>query len=205
MDPILLTVLFKGTGMTLAILGGIVIAWYGYRLYKDGAGHGRDQIGFELGKIKAKANTVGSVVMSTAFMWAALGWMLSPNMEKKGDTIRVYSMTTPAGDLKALALSTKSPANPSEKSDPEKLKVLFSEAIANTRKGSSVPLATLDGKPASIDTSGITTELTGAGEKVFFMPITAGTKKASLRYEALLIDGSVTFVPAGVDLAVAKK
>lgn len=73
MDPITLTVVFKGLGMLLVITGGIWIARYGFHLYKDGAGHGRDQAAFEFGELKIKAHSVGSVVMSTAFLWAFAG------------------------------------------------------------------------------------------------------------------------------------
>jgi hypothetical protein len=38
MDPVTLTVAFKGIGALLAIVFGFLIARYGFHLYKDGAG-----------------------------------------------------------------------------------------------------------------------------------------------------------------------
>ena len=197
MDPITLTVAFKGLGMLLVIAGGIWIARYGYHLYKDGAGNGRDQAAFELGKLKMKAHSVGSVVMSTAFLWAFAGVLLSPNMEKKGDDIRIYSMSTPAGELEALALTTKSVAPLSLKLDSEKLKALLGEAAADTRRKGAPPLARLDGKPASIDMANIKAVPSSSGNLQLWTQITAGDKSASLKYEAMVNKGTVTFVPAG--------
>ena len=205
MDPITLTVVFKGLGMLLVIAGGIWIARYGFHLYKDGAGHGRDQAAFELGKLKIKAHSVGSVVMSTAFLWAFAGVLLSPNMEKKGESIRIYSLSTPAGELEALALTTRYVELLSVKSDPEKLKALLGEAVADRRrKGGSSPLARLDGKPASIDMSSIKAIPSGTGDFLLSAQVTAGGKTATLKYEATLDKGNVTFVPAGLGLTEPK-
>ena len=199
MDAITLTVVFKGLGMLLVIVGGILIARYGYHLYKDGAGHGRDQAAFEIGNVKIKAHSAGSIVMSTAFLWAFAGVLLSPNIEKKGDEIRIYSVTTLAGDLEALALTTKSQEPQSVKSDPEKLKALLGEAVADTRqKGGAFPLARLDGKPASFDMSSIKAIRSSTGDFMLWTQITAGGKTAALKYEAMLDNGKVTFVPVGL-------
>lgn len=200
MDSITLTVVFKGLGMLLVIAGGIWIARYGFHLYKDGAGYGRDQAAFELGKLKIKAHSVGSVVMSTAFLWAFAGVLLSPNMEKNGDTIRVYSLRTPAGELEALALTTRSVDLPSIKSDPEKLKALLGEAVVDTRRkeGSSSPLARLDGKPASIDISSIKAIPSGTGDFLLWTQVTAEGETVALKYEATLDKGSVTFIPVAL-------
>lgn len=198
MDAITLTVVFKGLGMLLAIAGGIWIARYGYHLYKDGAGHGRDQAAFELGKIKIKAHSVGSIVMSTAFLWVFAGVLLSPNIEKRGDTIRIYSLSTPVGELEALALTAKSPKSLSVMPDEEKLKVLLGEAVTDTSRKVSLPLARLDGKPATIDTASIKTVPSETGDLQLWTTITSEGKTASLKYEALLNKGNVTFVPAGL-------
>ena len=197
MDPITLTVAFKGLGMLMVIAGGIWIARYGYHLYRDGAGHGRDQAAFEFGKLKIKAHSVGSVVMSTAFLWAFAGVLLSPNMERKGNDIRIYSMSTPTGELEALALTTKSAVPPSLKSDPEKLKALLGEAASDTTRKGAPPLARLDGKPASIDMASIKAIPSNNGDLQLWTQITTGDKTASLRYQAVLSKDTVTFVPAG--------
>lgn len=201
MDPITLVVVFKGFGMLLVITGGIWIARYGYHLYQDGAGHGRDQAAFEFGKLKIKAHSVGSIVMSTAFLWAFAGVLLSPNLEKNGDAIRIYSMNTPAGEVEALALTTKSAPPSAGNSDDEKWKALLGVAIAETKKkrGSS-PLASLNGKEASIDIEGLKVTVTkrGTGTVLLATQVTADGKTATLAYEPMLNKGSVTFVPNAV-------
>ena len=91
MDPVTLTVLFKGIGLILALLLGFGIAYLGFLLYRDGAGLGRDKVAFEVGSVKVKAYSVGSVVMATAFMWAWLGVFISPNLEKTGNDYKITS------------------------------------------------------------------------------------------------------------------
>ena len=200
MDPIILTVVFKGLGMILVIGGGIWIARYGYYLYKDGAGYGRDQVAFQIGeKLRINAHSVGSVVMSTAFLWAFAGVMLSPNMEKKGEEIRIYSQNTSEGELEALALTVKDARFESKltKLEPEKLKLLLGKAVNNSlQKNSSVPLVRLDGKPGLINTSEIKVTTSEAGELFLSTPVTVAGKTAKLKYLAALAkDGSITFVP----------
>ena len=56
MDPITLTIAFKGIGMLAAIGGGIWVARYGFHLYKDGTGSNRDRAAFEIGPVKMKRN-----------------------------------------------------------------------------------------------------------------------------------------------------
>lgn len=79
MEPITLTILFKGIGMLLSIFAGLMTIRYGFHLYKDGAGSGKDHLAFELGNIKFTAHSVGSVVMSTAFLWGFIAMSMSPN------------------------------------------------------------------------------------------------------------------------------
>lgn len=204
MDAITLIVAFKGVGMLLALAGGIWIARYGYHLYKDGAGMGRDQAGFEVGKVKIKAHSVGSVVMSTAFLWAWAGVTLSPNMERKGDAIRIYSMSSPMGSLEALALTTKTAQPISVISDPDILKALLGEAIADTTRKRSAPLARLDGKPAFIDLSSVKVVPSGTGDYLLRTQIIAGGKTTPLMYQASLDKGAITFVPSGFGMVEPK-
>lgn len=91
MDPATLTIFFKGVGMFLAIGAGIATVRYGYHLYKDGAGHGKDKIAFELGNISITASSVGSVVMSTAVLWGVIAINLSPSYLQNQDSVEVTS------------------------------------------------------------------------------------------------------------------
>lgn len=195
MDPVTLTVVLKGIGMLVALAGGILIASWGFRLYRDGAGAGRDRAGFELGSVKLKAHSVGSVVMSTAFLWAWAGVTLSPNLDKKGDAVRIYSMTTPSGEIEAVALTTKAPDAQTAKTDPERLKQLYSRAATTAEKASSGSVAQLDGKPASVDLGSVKAFPTAGGEYWLSTRVTTGDKTATLTYEPKSTGGQLTFVP----------
>lgn len=121
MNEIALTVIFKGIGMLSAIVGGILIARWGVHLYKDGVGSNKDHAGFEVGPIRIKTKSVGSVVMSTAFLWAYAGVLLSPNIDKDGEKYQVTSIN--ASDInfqsKELMVDVKSEK---VQNDPKELK-----------------------------------------------------------------------------------
>lgn len=197
MDPIALTVMFKGIGMILAIGGGIWIARFGFQLYKDGAGLGRDKAAIEFGKIRITANSVGSVVMCTAFLWAYLGVLLSPKYEKKGDVIRVYSMATPAGEVEAPAIQTQSPASVAAILDLEQLTKLFNKKLAESNQGGLLPFVTLAGKQATVHPGKDQPFQSDKGDFVFSTDVVAEGKKAELRYTAKSDKGMVVFIPSG--------
>lgn len=199
MSPELLVVAFKGLGMVFAIVGGLVIARYGFHLYRDGAGHGRDQAGFELGKLKIKAHTVGSVVMSTACLWAYVGVLLSPNMERNGDEIKIYSLGSPSGEIQAQALIAKSSNPKGATADPEQLKALFAKAIANAGQQSPTSaLAKIDGKLGAIDLSTLKAIPDTNGDPYLWAKISVNGKSTSLKYQAMVDKGQVTFVPVQI-------
>ncbi len=106
MDPITLTVLFKGIGMLIALVAGIFTVRYGYFLYQDGVGHRKDRAAFEVGNIKIGAHSVGSVVMSTAFLWGIVGIWLSPNITRNNNGTKVYSFELPDTKLDSIALTS---------------------------------------------------------------------------------------------------
>lgn len=199
MNPETLTILFKGMGMLLALVGGILVARYGYHLYRDGAGHGRDEAGFEVWNVRVKAHSVGSVVMSTAFLWGLLAVWLSPNLERAGDTVRVYSLQAPGGNVEVRELAANAEAEPKTvTSDPARLKVLLTEAVANTNQTPPLaPLATLDGKPAVIDVLSIKAVPGESGSLLLWTLIHSDGKSASIQYQPKEEKGKVTFVPVG--------
>lgn len=202
MDPIILTVTFKGIGMLLAIIGGILIARYGFHLYKDGAGSGRDRAAFEVGPVKIKAHSVGSVVMATAFIWAWAGVVLSPNLDKKGEEWRVYSFKTPEMSLKSLAVSAAL-IKPDEaiKSKPEELKKLLGFALANSETLRAGKVVELNGKPAVYDLQSIRALKSESGLYLVTMDIKTENKTATLAFEPKVQGNRVVFVPTGVGAA----
>lgn len=188
---------FKGIGMLLAILGGLIIARYGFRLYRDGAGSGRDQAGFEVGPVKVKAQSVGSVVMATAFLWVWAGVVLSPNLERKGDEIRIYSIVTPAGDMKTQAVTAKIPVQSSAlKNNPEELKKLLQKAVSNSRETKTGIFTELNGKPALIDASLIDVSKNPSGDYLLSTKIKSGIESATVVFEPKIGDAQIVFTPS---------
>lgn len=198
MDPILLTVAFKGTAALLVILCGFLVARYGFHLYRDGAGSGRDRAAFEAGPIKMKAQSVGSVVMGTAFLWAWAGVVISPNLDKKGEDWNI-SLTTPDMNLRALSV-TASLSVPEDEimSEPEKLKKLFEVALAQPKtKDKSIKL---NGKLAVYDTRSIRAFKSESGSYIVTTNVKSEDKAATVAFEPMVQGTRVTFVPTGVGL-----
>lgn len=198
MDPILLTVAFKGTAALLVIVCGFLVARYGFYLYRDGAGSGRDKAAFEAGPIKMKAQSVGSVVMGTAFLWAWAGVVISPNLDKKGEDWNI-SFTTPDMDLKALAVTTSLSVPEDEiKREPEKLKKLFEVALAQPK--TNAKSIKLDGKLAVYDTGTIRTYKSESGSYIITTNVKSEDKAATVAFEPVVQGARVTFVPTSVGL-----
>lgn len=202
MDPVTLTIAFKGIGMLGIIAGGILIARYGFHLYRDGAGSGRDKTVIEAGPIKVTAHSVGSVVMATAFLWAWAGVAISPSLDKKGDDVRVYSFNTPSGAVESRALAAPaSSAASSVQENPQELKALFREAIEKGEQKHTEGLAALAGVPASYDLSSVTTTIGDTGTYMLNARLRAGDKSAIVAFEAKTEGNQVIFVPASVSQA----
>lgn len=199
MDPISITVIFKGIGMLTAIACGLWIARYGFHLYKDGAGTGRDQAAFEVGPVKLKAHSVGSVVMASAFLWAWAGVALSPNLDKKGDDIRVYSFNTPDMRVSSLEVETDSRiADSVLRNDPGKLKDLLKEALVNSDISEARPIVELNGKPATYDLHSIQALKSESGEVFLTTRVEGDGKAGTLAFEPKIENGRIRFVPAAV-------
>lgn len=197
MDVATLTVIFKGIGMLLAILGGILFGRYGFRLYKDGAGMGRDFAAFELGPVKLKARSVGSIVMATAFLWAYVGVLLSPNMEKKGDEIRVYSFNTPDVQVKVESIPTKLGISDSLKikDNPEKLKDLFENTLATD---SHKTLLEINGQPANYVPNSVRITKSDSGKYIFETTARSKSTYVNVSFEPRFAEGKIVFAPATV-------
>jgi len=136
MEPISLTILFKGSGMLLSLLAGIIAIRYGYNLYKDGAGLGKDKLAFEWGGLNFTAHSVGSVVMSTAFLWGVIAISLSPSYTD-GD-ISVYSKIISANVLDDFYFVSESVEKPEKIiDDSEALKEIFVRVAHSNVSGSS--------------------------------------------------------------------
>lgn len=199
MEPETLTIIFKGIGMVLALFGGIAIGYYGFRLYKDGAGTGRGSAAFEVGPVKVKAHSVGSVVMATAFLWAWAGVALSPNLEKENDRIHVYSFHAPVYKVEAESVVTTASASDwMIEKDPQKMMRVFREALRKRSPSKQYKLK-LNDQPAHYDLNSIKVEQTNYGNYFVTAKVKNESSWASLSFEPTNISGQLAFVPTGVE------
>lgn len=205
MDPVTITVIFKGFGMVLIILVGGLAVHYGFRLYRDGAGSGKDHYAIEVGPIKATANSVGSVVMATGFLWAWAAVAISPNLDKKGDEVRVYSFETPAGELTSRELVAQIPkfsiSHDVKDDNPpsltlDEIKRLLQNAVKaeEAKKGKSV--VSLAGMPATIDFGTLAATKDNKGEVHLTADVKSATKTEEISFQARVNEKKLIFVPA---------
>jgi hypothetical protein len=190
-----LTVVFKGIGMILTISGGILIGYYGFRLYKNGVGAGRDHAVFEVGPVSIKAYSVGSVVMATAFLWAWAGVALSPNIEKDNDRIHVYSFHAANYKVETEPLLTKIPMSEwNVNKDPQQVALIFRDAIYKHPSGQRNKLE-LNDKPARYDPNSIKVDQTQNGKYLITAKVESGSAWTSLGFETSNISGRLAFIP----------
>ncbi len=204
MDPVILTVVFKGIATLLVIIFGFLIARYGFHLYKDGVGSSRDRAAFEVGSVKIKAQSVGSVIMGTAFLWAWAGVAISPNLEKKGEDWKV-SFSAPDVSFKSLTVATSLPsADEKIRTDPEELKKLFVVAL-RSREFSKAERIKLNGKLATFDPESIRSLKSETGQYLVTTDIKTEERTATLAFEPKFQNKQVIFVPAGIGVSTEKK
>lgn len=195
MAPETLTILVKGCGMILAMFGGILVARYGFLLYKSGAGAGRDLVAFEISSIKIKAHSVGSAAICTAFLWVWAGVALSPNLEKEKDSVRVYSFRVSGNEVEAesiLALARiPSQARPE---NPEDLVGHFRSAITGKTSAGKYALR-INGEPAKYDPNSIEIENVNSGEYILTATAETASSSVNLAFEPVMWGKQLTFVP----------
>lgn len=197
MDPVTLTVTFKGVGMLAIIAGGILISRYGFHLYRDGAGTGRDKTVIEAGPIRVKAHSVGSVVMASAFLWAWAAVAISPSLDKKGDEVRVYSFNTPAGAVESRVLATHLPRErPASHVTPDELQVLFREAVEKSSQRHPEGVGALSGTPAKFDPASLTVTSDESGTYQINALLRAGQETALIEFDPEIHGREVLFVPS---------
>lgn len=197
--------------MLLAIIGGILVARSGFHLYRDGAGHGRDHAAFEVGPIRMKAHSVGSVVMASAFLWAWAGVALSPNLDKNGNNFRIYSQIPDRYTVSPaiLDISMPLPGNETPNSSsnvpntPFDEENLLKEALEKSNASKSEFPLTLNGKRAVFDTNNVKLRTEPTSERYFFTAtLENGENSVPINFYTQIKDSRVFFVPQlfGVDI-----
>ncbi len=188
--------------MLAAFLGGIIIARYGFLLYRDGAGTGRDQAGFELGPIRVKAHSVGSIVMATAFLWAWAGVSITPNLERKGEEIRIYSFKTPAGvKIKTQAFTAKAfTESPNSSYEEAMSEVQLTKAfVINTLRKHGDTYIEINGESGSIAPKSVNVRRSPSGRYLLSATVKSLNNSATVVYEPKKQDGHIVFTPIDIE------
>jgi hypothetical protein len=195
MESETLVIIVRGIGMILLMVGGIASLLCGFHVYKRGTGAERDLAAFELGPMKLKANSVGSVVMATAVIWGWLGVSICPSIEKSGDHVHVYSFETPSKEVRVPSFETRAfVSGSSAYNDPNRLQDLFRVAVAE-QPGCQSNLLTLDGKHARIDPNSITAVRDHSGHYLLSANVGYGSSWVRLTFEPSVVSGKAAFMP----------
>lgn len=91
-SPVIITLLIRGV-ISLGLLCGAILAlFYGFRLFRNGAGLGSSHIVAEYGEFRVRANSIGAAVMVTAFGWASLVvWSAPTYSNELGQAVQIAS------------------------------------------------------------------------------------------------------------------
>ena len=190
MTPVEMTIVAKTIGMLAALLIGFLAVRNGFRLYRDGAGRGRDHVVVSLGGFSARASTVGSAVMVTGIVWGYFAYLIHPELRQGPEYTEVTRFETPRGAVTAPVLVADiKPEQVETTQDPSVLRALFEHAARAWGKDA----VKVDGEPATVDWSSI--EVKG---DVLTMPVEAGGEITLITYTTEISDAAVTFEPTDV-------
>lgn len=151
MSDVTFVITIRGLFVLFLAIGAIVALILGYRLYKHGAGLGRDNVVFKYKGCEIKAGTVGSVLMITAWIWVGVGAWVCPTLNMSDGTT-IVSHNVPLDVAPIVTYPTASVA--SVMSDPEMLRLHVRESIeAYTSNPNNV--VALCGEPARYDPNSV--------------------------------------------------
>ncbi|TOA17371.1 hypothetical protein CGK33_10205 [Vibrio parahaemolyticus] len=122
-------IILNGIGMLFCFFIGLVIAYWGFKIFKDGDSESQHAQLIEWGSLKVTSKGSGSIVMSTAVIWAIVGFNVSPSITHTADGPNYTSISDEQnGELK-IASSVIS--NPNATLDqPDVLKGYLAESIS---------------------------------------------------------------------------
>ena len=199
MDPVTMTVFFKGIAMILAILGGVLAILFGYKLFDRGIGQNSDDAQFEFGKVKISVKSVGGVLMGTSFLWVYAGVLLSPNLEKTGEDYRIFSFQI-AG-IEALIPSFSMFVSADSPEDLLGNSELLAEYFSRGFENSSLAAHTLLNGESSTFFPGSVVVLTDDGDIRLATRLASDEAQALVYFETDYENGILTFIPANVEPA----
>lgn len=207
-NPTNLTLVIRGLGLMLLIVGGIYALYAGFRIIqRERTGSARAT--FKILGASFTANGIGAVVMMTAGVWAYLGVRMAPNlaMDPTGNT-RVYAFVTEKGraTVPELAAVKSGPSTATlENLDRDGVLRTFKQSVVATQEGPW--LATVQGSPARLDLRAATAEKTADGKWQVLAPLLTGFHPqkygALITFEPESKGGKTAFVPQKADISMA--
>lgn len=201
MDPVILTIILRSVAAFLLIFGGYLQIRYGYKLYANEAGIQADESSFEVGNIKLRPRTVGSVVMSTAFLWAFCSLWAIPTYEKTPEWQKVFSLRNPDIDLTIPVLLSKKIGNLNKLKDELVVLQAYRNAIENAKSSKTEPISLkIDNKPVEIKLGSYTTNKKGKEIEEIVQEIKTSKGNLSLKFKPEIKGRKLIFVPEDVKI-----
>lgn len=98
---VLTAVVIHGIVALACVVGGVFALFKGHNVYRDRAQDGHAKVLIEMPWLKISAQSLGGIVMATAFGWAALGVHVVPDIKASPEHAEVYSFVTGKGIVDA--------------------------------------------------------------------------------------------------------
>mgnify|MGYP005858600421 CR=1 FL=1 len=138
-SPVIVALLIRRVISLGLLFGAILALWYGFRLYKNGAGLGSNHIVAEYGELRVCANSIGAALMITACGWASLVVLSAPKYSNgpDGEVVEIAS----TGEIVIDADSIDGYVGATQ---------LFRDAVSSSKNN-----LVLYGKPATVDLENI--------------------------------------------------
>ncbi len=175
---------------SLYVVPAVITALLGYRLYKNGAGFGRDHLQLKWKDFEAHAGSVGSVIMLTACVWVVPAALAIPSYENGPIHISnsVYDFKAPLMEIRPTASLA------SVMSDPDALQGYLSKAIAEANASPDRTLE-LNGQPAHYVADSISVNAVGNGTYFLKAGVKAVGSLGEVSFAVEAHDNKITFRP----------
>jgi hypothetical protein len=123
----LAVIIFNGLGMLVCFIIGLIIAKWGYSIYKTGGNSPKDTQLIEWGNFKVTSKGGGSIVMSTAVVWAIVGFNVSPSITQTEYGPNYTSIFN--GENEELTIVSSTITNPAALKQPQVLKSYLAQEL----------------------------------------------------------------------------
>ncbi|MCL1067912.1 hypothetical protein L2735_14045 [Shewanella olleyana] len=123
-------IVFNGIGMLVCFFIGLVVAYWGFQVYKNDDTDPKDKQLIEWGSFKVTSRGSGSVAMSTAVLWAFIGYSVSPSITQTPNGPDYTSISNENSEQ--LAIVSAEVSNPNAVlNQPEQLTRYLTKSISS--------------------------------------------------------------------------